>query len=576
MSAYTPRDVRTLGEMFIRAAERHPGKAVRTFSPERSLTFERLARDGHTVAAGLRSLGVRPAAPVAVLVQSPLDFLRVTGGVVLAGAVMVPLAVSAGFNKAFLARMRQVLADSGSRFAVIDDAYADALAEVASDLQVIPLSRVLADQGGAPAQEPFPPPEVGEEDLALIQYTSGSTSAPRGVALTHRNILAGIRVLQRGAGAQDGDVLCHWLPLSHDMGLFSTLGAIAAGLDIGVSAPQDFIKRPEEWLRWFCDLGATMYAGPSSGYRYLLDSIPPEEVPCYDLSAVRVMLNGAEPIDPDLVTGFQRHFAPAGLAPEVMTPCYGLAEATLAVTFAPVGGSAQVDWVDRDLLNNAGEAKPATPGDVTARGVVNCGEPVPEVEVRIVADGLAVAERVVGDIEIRGEPVMRGYHREATATVSADGWCPTGDLGYFAGSALHVTGRRKEMIIFAGRNHYPEDVEARVRPVEGVYQRRAVAVVLPADPGAGRPERIGVLAEVTSALPPYDDRVSDIRAAAAEELGGASVDVVLLGRNGLLRTTSGKFQRLLMRGRLLDGTLARVLTHVAADERVFRAKASTP
>ncbi|MEW9551130.1 AMP-binding protein [Nonomuraea sp. NPDC050783] len=571
MNALTPPDVRTLGEMFVRAAELHPGQVAGTLTPGTRLTFRELLRDGRDAAARLRSSGALPGTPVAVLLQSPLDFLRVAGGVALAGAVLVPLAVSTGFTKAFLSRMRHVLADSGARVAVIDDLYAEPFAELAPGLRIVPLSRLVGPYArllGEPG--PHDPPPTGAEDLALIQYTSGSTSAPRGVALTHRNVLAGLRVIQRGVAARPGDVTCHWLPLSHDMGLFSTLAAIGAGVAVHVSAPQDFVKRPDDWLRWFCDLRATIYAGPAFGYRYLLDSIPAGEAGGYDLSAVRVLLNGAEPIDPGLIAAFQDRFGPAGLDPAAMTPCYGLAEATLAVTFTPPGQRARVDWVDRDLLNDAGLARPARPGDPGARGIVSCGVPAPGVEVRVVRDGAEAGERAVGDIEVRGEPVTRGYHRRPPAAPGA--WCPTGDLGYLAGSELHVTGRRKEMIILNGRNHYPEDVEARVRQVPGVYRGRAVAVVLPAvlpaGHAAGRGERIAVLAEAAHARPPYEGLVSDLRAAAAEELGGACVDVVLLGRGGLLRTTSGKFQRLLMRDHLVAGSLERVLQHVTADERI--------
>ncbi|GIH95961.1 AMP-binding protein [Planobispora siamensis] len=573
MSALLPAGVRTLGEMFVRAFESHPAQVVGTFRPGRRLTFRELVRDGRLAAVRLRSLGVEPAAPVAVLLQSPVDFLRVTGGIALAGAVMVPLAVSTGLTRAFLTRMRHVLADSGARFAVIDDPYAEPLAELVPGLRVVPFSRLTGPHACPPGDgdgdvngDVLEPPQAGEDDLALIQYTSGSTSAPRGVALTHRNVLAGLRAIQRGVDARAGDVTCHWLPLSHDMGLFSTLAAIGGGVAVHVSEPQDFVKRPEDWLRWFCDLRATVYVGPAFGYGHLLDSVPPEDVPGFDLSAVRVMLNGAEPIAPELIAAFQERFAPAGLDPRAMTPCYGLAEATLAVTFTPAGQEARIDWVDRDLLNNAGRAEPAGRGAPAARGIVSCGVPAPGLEVRIVKDGVEAGERVVGDIEVRGEPVTRGYHGQAP--LPAGGWCPTGDLGYLAGPALHVTGRRKEMIILGGRNYYPEDVEAGVRRVAGLHRGRAVAVVLPADHGLGRPERIAVLAEAATARPPHGRLVSDLRAAAAGELGGASVDVVLLGRGGLLRTTSGKFQRLLMRDRLLAGTLDRVLEHVTAEERV--------
>lgn len=570
MNTPLPLGVRTLGGMFDFAADQYPAREVRAFFAEDSLAFGQLARNGRIVARNLIAARVAPGTPVAVLIRSGLELLQAINGIAAAGAVMVLLPVPIAAGKAYLARLRHVIEDSGVRCAVVDDVFAEHFADVLPDIETMTLSSLICgeDRGTLPA--------VDAENLALIQYTSGSTSDPRGVALTHRNVLAGIRALHHGTGVRSDDILCHWLPLSHDMGLFSTLAAVGAGVGIRISSPQDFIKHPGDWLRKYCEFGATILVGPNFSYRYLLDAIPREDAADYDLSAVRVLLNGAEHIDPTLATAFEEHFAAGGLAPQAMTPCYGLAEATLAVTIAPTDSAATVDWVDRDALNSVKQARTVDPDAGNARGIVNCGMPVPGVEVRIVEDGRALADRVVGDIEIRGEPVMRGYYHESTPSVPPDGWCPTGDLGYLVGSCLHVTGRRKEMLILGGRNHYPQDIEDAVRRVAGVYKEHAVAVVLPADPAAGKPERIGVLAEVAVPLPPYSATVSAIREAAAEELGGASIDVVLLRRKALLRTTSGKFQRLLMRRQLLAGMLDGVLVRVAADEHVAQADRSSP
>lgn len=565
-----PLNVHTLGDMFDFAADQYPAKEIRTFFAEDSLAFGQLARNGRMVARNLIAAGVAPGEPVTVLIRSVLELLPAINGIAAAGAVMVPLPVPIVAGKAYLDRLRHVIEDSGVRYAVVDDVFARHFADALPDITTMTLSSLAcgADRGTLPA--------VNAEDLALIQYTSGSTSDPRGVALTHRNVLAGIRALHHGTGARNDDILCHWLPLSHDMGFFATLAAVAAGINIRISSPQDFIKHPGDWLRKFCEFAATVLVGPNFSYRYLLDVISREDAADYDLSAVRVLLNGAEPIDPALAIAFGEHFAASGLASQAMTPCYGLAEATLAVTIAPTDRMATVDWVDRDALNNVTQARTVDPHGGNARGIVNCGMPVPGVEVRIVADGRALADRVVGDIEIRGEPVMRGYYHQSTPSVSSDGWCPTGDLGYLVGSCLHVTGRRKEMLILGGRNYYPQDIEYAIRRVAGVYKEYVVAFVLPANPATGRPERIGVIAEVATALPPYSATVSAIREAAAQALDGASVDVVLLRRRALLRTTSGKFQRLLMRQQLLAGVLDGVLVHVAADEHVSQADGSAP
>ncbi|GIG21122.1 hypothetical protein Cch01nite_18460 [Cellulomonas chitinilytica] len=557
-----PLDVTTLGDLFELAAVRHPAGRVGDAFDEETLSFQELAGDQRDVAGNLLAAGVAPGALVAVLVASAVDLVRATGGIAVAGAVMVPLAVPVTSGGAHLARLRHVVAASGARYAVVSDQLAATVAAVLPGVETMPLAALLRPAGT------YRSPAVDPDDLAVVQFTSGSTSAPQGVTLTHRNVLAGLRALHHGTGLTEADVVCHWLPLSHDMGLFSTLAAVGAGADVRTTSPQAFIKRPTEWLRRFCELGATLSVSPNFGYKYLIDTVPAETVGEYDLSAVRGLLNGAEPIDAELAASFARHFAPSGLTPHAMTPCYGLAEATLAVTIAEVEAPMTVDWVDREVLTGAGQAIPADPGAAAARGVVSCGAPVPGIEVRVTEGGRPLGERAVGSIEIRGEAVTRGYYGESTPHVQDDGWCPTGDLGYVADGSLHVTGRSKEMLIVGGRNHYPQDVEAAVREVEGLHQGRAVAVVLPAEPGRGRPERIAVLAEVGHPAPSVGSTVSGIRGAAAQQLDGTGVDVVLLRRGALLRTTSGKFQRLHMRHRLLEGTLDGVVVHVPVDEPV--------
>lgn len=568
MSVSLPSGIHTLSDMFDFAADQYPTREVGTFAAEDSVTFRQLAHSGHATARKLVAMGVLPGTPVAVMIRSVLDLLPVIHGIAAAGAVVVPLPVPVSTSRAGLARLRHVVDDCGVQRALVDDVLAPYLAEALPGIEPVILTSLTRGAGHGTL------PAVDADDLAIIQYTSGSTSDPRGVALSHRNVLAGIRALHHGTGVRTDDVLCHWLPLSHDMGLFSTLAALSAGVGIRVSSPAEFVKHPDDWLGKFCEFGATISVGPNFSYRHIIDSIPREDAPDYDLSAVRVLLNGAEPIDPPTVIAFGEHFAASGLAPQAMTPCYGLAEATLAVTIVAPHTPVTVDWVDRDALNRTQQARTVHPGASNARGVVNCGRPVPGVEVRIADGGRALADRVVGEIEIRGESVMRGYYHRTAPFPAPDGWCPTGDLGYLAGSCLHVTGRKKEILICGGRNHYPQDIEEAVRRAAGVHRQQAVAVLLQACPAAGGPERIGVLAEVAVARPPYHTTVSAIRQAAAQELDGASVDVVLLRRNTLLRTTSGKYQRLLMRQQLMAGGLDGVLVHVTAEEHVSQAERS--
>jgi fatty-acyl-CoA synthase len=557
VSELLPSGVKTLDALFDTSGQKYPDRTARSFFSGESMTYQDLAHIGRRAARGLVAAGVRPGDPVAVQLRSPVQLLQAIHAVTVAGAAVMPLPVSVGPpTVTHLSRLRHVLEDSGTVHVIVEESSAEAFTDLMPTLRPLVLSGLLTEAGEGAL------PVVNENDLAVIQYTSGSTSDPRGVALTHRNVLAGIRALHRGTEARPGDVLGHWLPLSHDMGLFSTLGAVAAGMDVRISTPWDFIKHPDVWLERFCEFGATILVGPNFSYQQLIDAVAPGQVPGYDLSRLRVILNGAEPIDPALLETFNRHFAAAGLAPEAMTPCYGMAEATLAVTFTPVDTVAAVDWVDRGALNDGQVARSAQPWAPGSRGVADCGSPVSGIEVRITRGGVPLADRLVGDVEIRGESVLRSYYGSGTDAVSPDGWYQTGDLGYQVGPALYITGRSKEMLIIGGQNHYPEDIEESVRDTTGIHARRAVAVVLPNDDGRG--ERACLLAEVSNPRADTAPVVSAVRAAAAAALGGASVDVVLVRRNGLMRTTSGKYQRLLMRHHLQQGTLKHVLAHVRA------------
>jgi acyl-CoA synthetase (AMP-forming)/AMP-acid ligase II len=298
-----------------------------------------------------------------------------------------------------------------------------------------------------------------------------------------------------------------------------------------------------------------------------MNAIPRAETQDYDLSRARILLNGAEPIDPRLVSEFGRHFGASGLAPQAMTPGYGLAEATLGVSFMTSEAVAQVEWLDRDRLNDSGAARPVNIDDDNARGVVSCGAPVPGIQIRITAGSVVLPDRRVGEIEVRGDSVMDGYYRESVPSVLPGGWYPTGDLGYLADGHLYVTGRRKEMLVIGGRNYYPQDIEDAVRRVPGVYHHHAVAVILPEGSGAGGPERIVVLAESAATEASHADLLAALRDAASTQLDGASVEVLLVRRGTLPRTTSGKFQRLLVRERLLRGTLEYVIGQLSADDQ---------
>jgi acyl-CoA synthetase (AMP-forming)/AMP-acid ligase II len=300
---------------------------------------------------------------------------------------------------------------------------------------------------------------------------------------------------------------------------------------------------------------ATLYVGPNFSYAWMCEAVPPEQVAALDLGAWRLALNGAEPVDPALIERFCAHFAPAGFRRTTMYPVYGLAEATVGVSFPTAGEAPVVDWVDRRALIGEGAARPVSPEAPGSRGVVAVGHALPGLALRIAgADGAVLPDRRVGEIEVRGDSVMRGYHHdpEATAAAFRDGWLRTGDLGYLVGGRLFVSGRAKELIKLHGYNLFPEDLEARLRGLPGAHRGRLVAF------GAqlGEHERVVVLVEGEVGAP-------DVAAALATEvrrrLGGLveeeDLRVAVVAPRTIPYTTSGKPQRRLLRAQVEAGSL---------------------
>jgi acyl-CoA synthetase (AMP-forming)/AMP-acid ligase II len=399
-----------------------------------------------------------------------------------------------------------------------------------------------------------PPAELDENALAFVQYTSGSTSDPKGVALTHRNVLAGIRAIASGIALNERDVCSLWLPLFHDMGLIGLLTGLAYGVTMYLWPPSVFLRAPAKWLADFARFGTTIYFGPNFSYEYLLANVTEEELAALDLSPWRVAFNGGEHIDPGCLQRFTGYFSAAGFRPETMFPVYGLAEATLAVTFPELGSTPRVEHANAGILSNERTFVRVDRLDPSARAIVSVGKPVLDTRVRIVdREGAEVPAGTVGEIQIAGPAVMSGYlHRDPREAVDAAGWLSTGDLGFVDGGELFVTGRAKEMIVVRGQNYYPQDVEALVRDVPGVNRGRCNAVVM-AFPGH---EYIALFAESASHTPADADALAQtLRVTVERALQIDAVAVYVLKRGSIRRTTSGKYQRTLMGRLLFEGDL---------------------
>ncbi|KLL12139.1 AMP-binding protein [Protofrankia coriariae] len=562
----------TLHDALDRVAAHGRDTRVDFPSEPASITLGELADSTRVMARSLAAAGIGPGSRVGIFSQNAPEFLQALFAITRTGAAACPLPLpTAAWDLAGHAhRLARIVSVAGIRDVVVSSRFrglASRFDGAVGNVAFVCAGDLLA---AAPASGRLPLVDAAE--MAIVQFTSGSTAAPKGVRLTHANTLAGIEAISEGiALGRDGDGGGSWLPLFHDMGLFATLSAILRNVPMTVWSPASFVKDPARWLRQFLASGATISPAPNFGYDQLVAAMPPLEVAGLDMRHWRVAFNGAEPVALASVERFLEHFAPAGFAPEAMFPVYGMAEATLAVTFPPLGRPPVSVWVDRDLLANAGRVWQVPPGHPHARAVVAVGRPVRGVDLRLSgpdAGRLPVDDQQVGEIEICGDPVTSGYLlAEGTDddTFTADGWLRTGDLGFRLDGDVFVTGRTKEMIIVHGANFYPEDVEGIARDIPGVFKRRCVAVAgrtHDSDRDGGRDGRgkgadgsdgdgaevITLLAETSLDDPAARDRLAgDLRAQITGTLGLSDLAVHLVPPSTLPRTSSGKFQRLAIR-----------------------------
>jgi fatty-acyl-CoA synthase len=365
--------------------------------------------------------------------------------------------------------------------------------------------------------------------------------------LPHRTTMAGLRACVVSGHFTAADVFVQWVPTFHDMGLIGLQSHWLNGADVHVFPPATFLRRPGVVLEHFATHRGTVMTGPNFSYDYLLDNVPEERLATLDLSSWRLAFNGAEPVSAATVRRFTESLAPRGVEPSVMYPVYGMAEATLSISYPTPGDTATIHAVDRDELARTGVVRTVAETAPSAKPVVAVGRAVHGIDLRIVGeDGMAVADGTLGEIQIAGPPVTTGYYHNPEATAEAfDGrWLRTGDLGFLLGGELHVTGRRKEMVVVHGQNYFPDDVENVARTVPGVYRQRCVAFT---DSGTGSDEWIGVIVETG------EDAASvreEVRKRVAAELDLAQVRVYAVKPRWIPRTTSGKWQRVLAAQRI--------------------------
>jgi 1-acyl-sn-glycerol-3-phosphate acyltransferase len=545
-----PERANTLLEMLDWHVARHPDRLEVTFlasdTDTQTLTYGALATRARHIAAGLAAAGLAPRQACAIMLPTSLDFFAVYYGILLAGAVPVPIYPPFRMSQIedHLRRQAGILANCEARMLVtVPEAklVARLLRGEVSTLGRVATPAELAAGGGE-----FTPVSVAPDDIAFLQYTSGSTGNPKGVVLTHAHLLANIRAMGHAAQAGSRDVFVSWLPLYHDMGLIGAwLATLYFSVQLVLMSPVAFLSRPSRWLRAIHDYRGTLSAAPNFAYEIAASRLDEHELEGLDLSSLRWIFNGAEAINAETMERFASRMVKHGLDPRSIAPVYGLAEVALCAAFPATRRGVLVDHVDRDTLMNVGRARTVAPADTDTQKIVACGRALPGYAMRI-ADvrGRTLAERTIGRVELRGPSVTSGYYRnpEATQTLFDGDWLDTGDLGYLAAGELYITGRAKDMIIRGGQNIYPYELEEAAGALPGV--RRGCVAVFGASSAGGDGERLVVLAETREADASRRERLrARINDLAVELVGGPADEVVLAPPHTVLKTSSGKLRR---------------------------------
>ena len=508
--------------------------------------------EARSVAAVLQSKGVGPGDHVAILGPTSRDLVTTIQAVWLAGAtiVVMPIPMRMGSIEEFVAATRTRLRRADASLFVIDADLAPFVEPQPGDPPTVTLDEIAQ----LDAADSFVRHDDDLDRLAILQFTSGSTSDPKGVALPHRAVGANLDAIALAASLDpDDDVLVSWLPLYHDMGLVGLLSlSMTSGTDLVLGAPQDFMAAPLRWMQWISDYGGTATAGPN--FSYVLAARALRRAEGLDLSRLRIALNGAEPVDPDSVETFVAAAARHGMRPGAVFPAFGMAEVAIAGTFPEPLTGLRTDTIDLKVLEAERYAAPADEGAPHARRLALLGRPVDGLEIRVVDpdSGSPLADREAGELEIRGTSVCNGYYGddEATAALFRDGWLRTGDLAYLLDGELVMCGRIKDVIIVGGRNVFPEDIERAVGTVDGVRPGNVIAF---GAEGLKGKEAIVVVAETK--LTDTTGLHHVINERIREAVGTPAKDIVLVPPGTLPKTSSGKLQRSLCRDRYLSAEL---------------------
>jgi len=509
-----------------------------------------LRRQAERIAANLQFMGVKQGDRIALVIAEQEYFMLGFLGVLLAGAVPVPMSsnfiATTRSRHSYFTTLSHIMQAADARMllcmaaheAFLRQGLSEAVGETAQPA-LLAVEALLSTEGGA-----FKPPKMKGSDLCFLQFTSGSTSMPKGVMVSHENVIANAKAFLGGKGSlkrRDDDITLGWVPFYHDMGLMCFgLGPLVVDLPAVLMPTERFARQPWYWMTAISQYRASITFAPNFAFDIASRLTRERHLAGMDLSRLRAAGCGSEPINPKVLRQFTACFAPAGLRATALMPCYGMAEATVGISFHAIDTPIITDLVDAKALRG-GEALPAHAGSGQAAEMISCGHVIPEHGLKIVDPaGRTLPERQVGEICFSGKSVTQGYYRNPDATLESyrDGWLHTGDLGYVAEGELYICGRLKDLVIIHGVNYYPQDIEWIASQAEGLRPNKVVAFSVMRN---GQ-ERLILCIEPNSYKNIEAFKHSLIEAV-EEGLGLRISQVVVLKSGGLPLTSSGKVQR---------------------------------
>ncbi|AJR06510.1 acyl-phosphate glycerol 3-phosphate acyltransferase [Photobacterium gaetbulicola] len=564
-----PDHVETLQELLHWHVEQHGDRphlyVYQDADNVESISYRTLYQQAIVIADRLQSLGIGPGDTVAIMLPTCNAYFYCFYGILLSRAIPVPIYPPARPSQIedHLVRHSKILQNAETKLLItVEQAkglstllklHVPALEHIVTTEEIESLSVEPCSSEHQPIGHAQP------DEIAFLQYTSGSTGVPKGVKLTHANLLANVRAMGKAVGATSDDVFVSWLPVYHDMGLIGAwFGSLYHAIPLVIMSPLNFLTQPKRWLWALHHHRGTLTAAPNFAYELCVNKITDADLEGLDLSSVRHCWNGAEPISPTTIDAFSSRFQQYGFAPEAMNPVYGLAESSVGLTFPLSTRKPRVEWVDRQTMMNSGKAvnietDPIEPGqqdNINARlehsiPLIGLGHPLPGHQIRIVdSQGRELPERQEGELEFKGPSSTSGYYHspDKTTELYHGDWLRTGDRGLTMEGELFLTGRVKDIIIKAGRNIYPQELESAVSQLNGI-RKGCVAVFASANPQTGT-EQLVVLAETKLEDEQEKHKLRDEIQSLSFNLLGIPTDVVALcPPHTVPKTSSGKIRR---------------------------------